>query len=107
MATPTFSFSKGSSLTITGVYTQSSPEAPANLDGVDLYCTFRDSRGYEYPITVTQVDSVTFTMLVPNTQEWHWGLGFMDMVFVKNGLAIYSEVINANCLNSVTKNIYT
>lgn len=107
MATPTFSFTKGSSLTITGVYTQSSPSAPATLEGCDIYCAFRDARGYEYPIPVTIVDSVTFTLFFANTQEWHWGMGFMDLLFVKNGVAIYSETINANILQNVTKNIYT
>ena len=107
MATPTFSFTKGSTLTIGGVYTQSSPAAPANLDGVDLYCTVRDSRGYEHPITVTKTSSTEFNMFVSNTEEWHWGMGFMDMVFVKNGVAVYSEIINVVILNNVTKNIYT
>lgn len=107
MATPTFSFTKGSTLTIGGVYTQSSPAAPANLDGIDLYCTVRDSRGYEYPLTVTTVSSTEFNLFYANTEDWHWGMGFMDMLFVSNGVAIYSETINVVILNNVTKNIYT
>ena len=46
-------------------------------------------------------------MFYANTQDWHWGTAFMDMVFVKNGVAIYSEVINVVILNNVTKNTYT
>jgi hypothetical protein len=107
MATPTFSFTKGSTLTISGVYTQSSPSAPANLDGIDLYCTIRDSRGYEHPLDVTKTSSTEFSMFYANTEEWHWGVGFMDMVFVTNGVAIYSETVNVVILNNVTKNIYT
>ena len=107
MATPSFSFTRGSSLTITGVYTQSSPSAPANLDGCDIYSSFRDARDYEYPIPVTIVNSTTFTMFVGNTQDWNWGVGFMDLLFVKNGVAIYSETINAKVLQNVTKNTYT
>lgn len=34
-------------------------------------------------------------------------MGFMDMLFVSNGVAIYSETINVVILNNVTKNIYT
>ena len=107
MATPTFSFTRGSTLTITGVYTQSSPSAPANLDGIDLYCSIRDARGYEYPLEVTKTSSTQFTMFYANTQEWHYGIGFMDMVFVANGVAIYSETVNVNILQNVTKNVYT
>jgi|APGre2960657404_1045060.scaffolds.fasta_scaffold01910_9 hypothetical protein len=107
MATPTFSFTKGSTLTIEGVYTQSTPSAPANLDGVDLYCTLRDSRLYEYPLTVTKLNSTDFTLFYANTEGWHWGMGFMDLLFVKNGVAIYSETINVIILNNVTKNTYT
>lgn len=107
MATPTFSFTKGSTLTIEGVYTQSTPSAPANLDGVDLYCTLRDSRLYEHTLTVTKVNSTTFTLFYANTEDWHWGMGFMDILFVSNGVAIYSETINVIILNNVTKNTYT
>lgn len=107
MATPTFSFTKGSTLTIGGVYTQSSPSAPANLDGIDLYAAIRDARGYEYPLTVTKESSTEFSIYYANTENWHWGVGFMDMVFVSNGQAIYSETINVVILNNVTKNIYT
>jgi hypothetical protein len=107
MATPTFSFTKGSTLTVEGVYTQSSPSAPANLDGIDLYATVRDARGYEYTLTVTKVNSTNFTLFYANTEDWHWGTGFMDMLFVSNGIAIYSETINVVILNNVTKNIYT
>jgi hypothetical protein len=42
-----------------------------------------------------------------NTEGWHWGMGFMDLLFVKNGVAIYSETINVIILNNVTKNTYT
>ena len=107
MASPTFGFTKGATLTVGGVYTQSSPSAPADLDGVDLYCTLRDSREYTYPLTVTKTSSTEFTMFYANTEAWHWGTAFMDMVFVKNGVAIYSEVINVVILNNVTKNTYT
>lgn len=107
MASPTFSFTKGSTLSIGGVYAQSNPSAPANLDGVDLYCTLRDARGYEHPLTVTILSSTTFTLFDANTEDWHWGVGFMDILFVKNGVAIYSEVVNVIILNNVTKNTYT
>jgi len=107
MATPTFSFTRGSTLTISGVYTQSSAPAPVNLDGIDLYCTVRDQRGYEYPLAVTKDSSTEFSMYYANTQEWHPGTGFMDMVFVANGLAIYSETVNVIILQNVTKNIFT
>lgn len=107
MATPTFSFTKGSTLSIGGVYTQSSPSAPVNLDGVDLYCTLRDARGYEHPLTVTVTSSTDFTLFYANTQDWHWGVGFMDILFVTNGVAIYSETINVIILNNVTKNSFT
>jgi hypothetical protein len=107
MATPTFSFTKGSTLTITGVYTQSSPSAPANLNGIDLYATVRDQRGYEYPLTVTKSSSTEFAMFYANTQDWNWGTGFMDILFVSNGVAIYSETINIGILNNVTRNSYT
>jgi hypothetical protein len=107
MATPTFSFTRGSTLTISGVYTQSSGEAPPNLDGIDIYCTVRDQRGYEYPLAVTKDSSTEFSMYYANTQEWHPGTGFMDMVFVANGLAIYSETVNVIILQNVTKNIFT
>lgn len=107
MATPTFSFTKGSTLSIGGVYTQSSPSAPADLTGVDLYTTIRDARGYEYPLTVTVVSPTEFTLFYANTEAWHWGIGFMDLLFVKNGVAIYSETINVTIINNVTKNIYT
>jgi len=107
MATPTFSFTKGSTLTIGGVYTQSSPAAPANLDGIDLYATIRDSRLYEHTLTVTKTSPTEFNMFYANTEDWHWGMGFMDILFVSNGVAIYSETINVVILNNVTKNIYT
>ena len=107
MATPTFSFTKGSTLAIGGVYTQSSPSAPANLNGIDLYAAIRDARGYEYTLTVTKESSTEFSIYYANTEDWHWGVGFMDMVFVSNGQAIYSETINVVILNNVTKNIYT
>jgi hypothetical protein len=107
MATPTFSFTKGSTLTISGVYTQSSPAAPANLDGIDLYCTVRDSRFNDYPLAVTKDSPTEFSMFYANTDDWHWGMGFMDMLFVSNGIAIYSETVNVVILNNVTKNIYT
>ena len=104
---PNFSFTKGSTLTISGVYTQSSGEAPPNLDGIDIYCSVRDQRGYEYTLEVTKNSSTEFSMLYANTQDWNWGTGFMDILFVSNGVAIYSETINIGILNNVTRNLYT
>jgi hypothetical protein len=46
-------------------------------------------------------------MFYANTQDWNWGTGFMDILFVTNGVAIYSETINIGILNNVTRNLYT
>lgn len=107
MATPTFSFTKGDTLNLECVYTQSSPSAPANLDGYALYSSFRDARGYIHTLTVTIVNPTHFTIFFANTEDWYPGYGFMDILFVLNGVAVHSETINAQVLNNVTPNTYT
>jgi membrane-bound metal-dependent hydrolase YbcI (DUF457 family) len=103
MASPTFTFIKGSTFSANCTYT---PDAgwPTDLTDVSIYSKVRDARGYEHTLIFTLTSPTTFTLFYGNTQSWFSGVGFWDLLFIKNGIAYYSQVVNINVLENVTPN---
>lgn len=103
MATPSFTFIKGSTFSANCTYVPE-PGWPTDLTGVTVASRIRDARGYEHTLTFTLTSPTTFTLYYGNTQSWFAGVAFWDLLFINNGIAYYSQVVNINILENVTPN---
>lgn len=95
---------QGTTFGIKATYTQDSPSAPANLDGVTVKVAFRDAGYNYYPLAVTTTSPTTFDAIYPlSTIGWVTGTGYFDIQMTYGtGSVFYTETVQVDVLPSIT-----
>ena len=105
MATTVIEFKRGTSFGAVCTYT---PEAggPANLTGVTISSSIRDSAHKLYSLTVTTTSPTTFTLsYAGDSSDWWLGTAYWDIRFSYGaGSVFYTQTLILNVIPNITPN---
>jgi len=106
MATTVITFKRGTTFGANCTYTQDSPAAPANLDGITLTSSILTSGANLYDLTVTKTSSTTFDFIYDgDSSKWNRGTAYLDIRFAYGaGSVFYTETVVYDIIVNITPN---
>jgi hypothetical protein len=106
MATTVITFKRGTTFGANCTYTQDSPAAPANLDGITLSSSILTSGANLYDLTVTKTSSTTFDFIYDgDSSKWNRGTAYLDIRFAYGaGSVFYTETVVYDIIVNITPN---
>jgi hypothetical protein len=106
MATTVIEFKRGTSFGANCTYVQDGPSAPADLTGVTVSSSVRDSAHKLYALTVTVTSPTTFSLsYAGDSSDWFLGTAYWDIRFAYgSGSVFYTQTLILNVIPNITPN---